>query len=192
MDNALRLRVMTFALAALLVCGVLAAALYARFVWQGAPSQADSAPVISIWRAEQPSATSPARDVSNRTAPQPMIVAPQTTDAAPAPSALAGLAQAARGESFAGASDGRDLPPQRVEGVRTQEGALQRTIARAAQARVTEYARGEAQRYADPREDPLYEEGTDPATAAHRPCPPGTQPHGDGRALRGRTCQPVR
>lgn len=194
MGDALRLRFVTFALAALLVCGVLAAALYARVVWRGAPAQPDAAPVVSIWRDAAPAMASapfapPVSRGTESAVPQDLQDALQS--AAPG-SALAGIAQAARGEGFATYGDGRDLPPARVEGVRTRDGALERTIARAAQARVTEYARGEAQRYADPREDPLYEEGTDPATAAHRPCPPGTQPRGDGRALRGRTCRPVR
>jgi len=190
MQDSLRLRFVTFALAALLVCGVLAAALYARIVWYGAPAQPDAAPVVSIWREAPMASIAPPQ--SRGTAAPVSQDSPAASQSAAPGSALAGIAQAARGEGFATYGDGRDLPPARVEGVRTRDGALERTIARAAQARVTEYARGEAQRYADPREDPLYEEGADPATAAHRPCPPGTQPRGDGRALRGRTCQPVR
>lgn len=193
MPEALRRRLMAFALAVFVVGGVLAGAFYTRFVWRGPTPSADAASVVSIWR-ETPvsSAPAPAPMMDRRAPSTPMETDTASAPVAPQPSSLAGIAQAARGQGFSGVQGARDLPPARVEGQQTREGALQRTIARAAQARVTEYARGEAQRYADPREDSLYEEGSDPATAAHRPCPPGTTPRGDGQNLRGRTCQPVR
>lgn len=97
----------------------------------------------------------------------------------------------AQGPAFADAS-GRDLAPEPVQGLQTREGAVQRAILRGINARAENYALGEAQKHADPRADPLYEEGTDPATAAMRPCPAGSEPRGDGRDRRGRTCQPLR
>ena len=51
------------------------------------------------------------------------------------------------------------------------------------------YARGEAQKYADPHDDPLYDPGTDPSIAAMRPCAGQSATRGTGAHLTGRSCQ---
>lgn len=202
------LRLSAFALATLLVAALVAAALFARFVWQGAAPSPEGATVeyLTAFPPYTRAGEGEAPATRDAHAQAPAVLAPG--EAAPAAqSALAGVLAAARcatsvsrreenphcadAPGFAG-QGGRDIAPAPVDGVRTREGVIGRTVMRAAQARVENYARGEAQRYADPREDPLYEEGTDPATAAMRPCPPGSLPHGDGRGVNGRTCQPVR
>jgi hypothetical protein len=203
------IRLSAFALAALIVMLVTAAALLSRVALLRQDS-VDHAPVVSLW----PSRPTPNTDYRIRI--EPRATAP-SAEAASSPSAPPTLsASSAAGEGFAAmrcaTAEGRrqnphlcgegrefarpafgdDIAPAPVEGVRTNEGALERTILRAARARVENYARGESQRYADPREDPLYEAGTDPADAANRPCPAGQIGQGDGSGLTGRTCQPLR
>lgn len=187
--------------AAAIVAAVIATMLLAT--WRiDAPRLLDVSTVTSISeRHQEPIAPVPPRASASRAEAMP------TREAAPAamPSAPNALAAArcatleqrrrnpdcAQGPAFADAR-GRDLAPAPVEGVQSRDGALGRAILRGVNARAENYALGEAQKYADPREDPLYEEGTDPATAAMRPCPAGTEPRGDGRERRGRTCQPTR
>lgn len=197
------IRTSAWLIAAALVVFLTAAALLStwrvdRQIWP------DAAAVTSITASERsaPASASPRAP----SAQAPAMIAPSTLAAPGATqSSNGGLAalrcatleqrrrnpECASGPSYADAQ-GRDLAPAPVEGVQTRDGALGRAILRGVNARAENYALGEAQKYADPREDPLYEEGSDPATAAHRPCPPGTSPRGDGRNLRGRSCQPVR
>jgi hypothetical protein len=101
------------------------------------------------------------------------------------PAACAGIGEL-------GESAQAPIAPRRVDGVLTSEGAVQRALLQNLNSSARTYALGEAQKYLDPRQDPLYEEGTDPATAAMRPCPAGQMPVGSGAHLTGRTCQPYR
>ncbi len=198
-----RMRIGSWLLAILLVCAFAATALL--YTWRLEQTfDPEAAPVTSITSAPHdvivapPVARAQGR-APNATPQSETIVAPP---AQAAPFGLAAIRCAtvqqrqrnpdcARGPSY-GDAQGRDFAPAPVEGLQTRDGALGRALIRGVNARVENYALGEAQKYADPRQDPLYEEGTDPSTAALRPCPAGTLPRGDGRELRGRTCQPMR
>lgn len=199
-----QVRIGSWVAAALVVAALAAAALFATWRLEESVTP-DAAPVLSISatpRAPALEAPGPARRA--RVMDAPPAIAP---DSAAAPAArgegvlsalrCASVEQRRRNpdcaqvHSYADA-DGRDLAPAPVAGVQSRDGALGRAILRGVNARAENYALGEAQKYADPRDDPLYEEGTDPSTAALRPCPAGTMPHGDGRERRGQTCRPMR
>lgn len=202
-SDAVALRFSAFAAATLLVLALTAAALLTRFAWS-VREPAPEVQIVSSWPAQPQGAAAAAagrRAATSGAAPAAAIETMAPGDAA-VPGALFRSLRCATAEgrrahpelcagdaSFAAQGAG-DIAPTRVDGVRTREGAAQRSILRNMQRGVETYARGEAQRYADPRQDPIYEEGTDPATAAHRPCPEGQAPVGDGRGLNGQTCRP--
>jgi hypothetical protein len=197
-------RASAFAAATLLVLALIAAALLTRFIWTVRELPPPAVSIISSWPSTPETSAAPSGAPQQRAAMRGTMAAPipdAASQAAPGTGGLFGLrcatAEGRRahpelcaGDTSYAARGAGDIAPERVEGNRTNEGAAQRVILRAAQARVTEYARGEAQRYIDPRQDPLYEDNTDPVTAAHRPCPEGQTPVGDGRGLNGQTCRP--
>jgi hypothetical protein len=79
------------------------------------------------------------------------------------------------------------IPP--VRSILTGAQQRNRQILGAITAGAATYARGEAQKYADPRDDPLYDPGSDPSTAAMRPCAGQSTTRGTGAHLTGRSCQ---
>lgn len=89
--------------------------------------------------------------------------------------------------AFGDARSAPALPVAAVEGLKTSSQKIAVAVATAIARRETY---GQAQRYIDPREDPLYKSGADPSTSYYRPCPEGMAPGGDGHALNGRTCHP--
>ncbi len=187
--SAPNVRVAAWFAAALLVCALIAAALLAQFSVRETAYPPDRG--VEAYVAPRAAPSSFAIAPANAPARGGAIAAPEQGPQAP-PSALTGLANVARGSSFSAYRGERAIAPAPVEGGLSRDDALGRAIVRGLNARVENYARGEAQRYADPRDDPIYERGTDPADAAMRPCPIGQEPRGDGRNLHGRTCVPTR
>lgn len=178
------------------------AALLGLALWSRYPAYRDAAPASAIEAiferpsvAQQSASPRVARVTPNAvSSPTPMSTS--SPAAAPMLAALRCATQAGRRENAAlchGVADARgrarEIAIAPVEGVLSHDDDLQRSLLRSLNGRVRNYATGEAQRYIDPREDPIFEEGTDPATAAMRPCPAGTETRGTGAGLTGRTCQ---
>jgi hypothetical protein len=192
--------------AALLVSLLVCAALFVRVALRNEEQRAAPAQIESMAAPPRVEGRAPTRQAAQRAAVAVSTPAPiEAAIASPRAAPLLGLMASQRCElattrrdhpELCAGYDGRGASGQiavrPVEEVVTRGVALRRAVGNAVNARAGEYALGEAQKYADPRDDPLFDKGTDPATAAMRPCAAGELPQGAGAHLTGRTCQPMR